>query len=108
MLPVKFLWGSVLLRGELQKYAKNSNFENFDNVHVWKLLYVIFYFPDSRRSSNNCQTWSLIAYFPDFMVRYRLTSMNGVYKTNIGCSLDQGMVENFCPLGTGLGESVGQ
>ena len=32
MLPVKFLWGSVLLRGELQKYAKNSNFENFQSA----------------------------------------------------------------------------
>ena len=32
MLPAKFLWGSVLLRGELQKYAKNSNFENFQSA----------------------------------------------------------------------------
>ena len=32
MLPVKFRWGSVLLRGDLQKYAKNSNFENFQSA----------------------------------------------------------------------------
>ena len=32
MLPAKFLWGSVLLRGELQNYAKNSNFENFQSA----------------------------------------------------------------------------
>ena len=32
MLPAKFFWGSVLLRGELQKYAKNSNFENFQSA----------------------------------------------------------------------------
>ena len=32
MLPAKFLWGSVLLTGELQKYAKNSNFENFQSA----------------------------------------------------------------------------
>ena len=32
MLPAKFLWGSVLLRGELQKNAKKSNFENFQSA----------------------------------------------------------------------------
>ena len=32
MFPAKFLWGSVLLRGELQKYANNSNFENFQSA----------------------------------------------------------------------------
>ena len=32
MLPAKFLWGSVLLRGDLQKYAKNSNFENLQSA----------------------------------------------------------------------------
>ena len=25
--------------------------------------------------------------------------MNGVYKTNIGCSLVHEMVENYCPMG---------
>ena len=32
IFPAKFLWGSVLPRGELQKYAKNSNFENFQSA----------------------------------------------------------------------------
>ena len=32
MISVEFLWGSELLRGELQKYAKNSNCENFEST----------------------------------------------------------------------------
>ena len=90
----------------------------FDNVHVWKSTCVIFhYFPDSRRNCHSCRIWNSIAYFPDFTVRYGLKkSMNGVYKTNVDCSVIQGMVENYCTLSkiqtwptihlgrTGLGE----
>ena len=32
MISAQFLWGSVLLRGELQKYAKKSNFENVESA----------------------------------------------------------------------------
>ena len=32
MISALFLWGIVLLRGELRKYAKNSNFENFESA----------------------------------------------------------------------------
>ena len=32
MILALFLWGNVLLRGELQKYAKMSNFKNFENA----------------------------------------------------------------------------
>ena len=32
MISAWFLWRSVLLRGELQKYAKNSHFENFESA----------------------------------------------------------------------------
>ena len=66
----------------------------------------------------SCQIWNLIAYFPDFTVRYGLKNLYewDVYKTNIDCSFIQGMVENYCTLSeiqpwptihlgpTGLGE----
>ena len=32
MILACFLWGSVLLRGELQKYAKKSSFDNFEST----------------------------------------------------------------------------
>ena len=32
IISTEFLWGSVLLRGELRKYAKNPNFENFESA----------------------------------------------------------------------------
>ena len=32
MILAWFLWGSVLLRGELRKYAKKSNFVNFESA----------------------------------------------------------------------------
>ena len=32
MVLAKFLWGSVLLKGELRKYEKISNFENFESA----------------------------------------------------------------------------
>ena len=32
MISALYLWWSVLLRGELRKYAKNSNFENFESA----------------------------------------------------------------------------
>ena len=32
MVSAYFLWRSMLLRGKLRKYAKNSNFENFESA----------------------------------------------------------------------------
>ena len=32
MISTQFLWGIVFLRGDLRKYAKNSNFENFESA----------------------------------------------------------------------------
>ena len=32
MISALILWGGVLLRGELRKYAKNSNFKNFESA----------------------------------------------------------------------------
>ena len=32
MVSAQFLWGGVLLRGELRKYSKNLKFENCDNA----------------------------------------------------------------------------
>ena len=35
MVPAQFLWGNVLLRGELQKYATNSKVEIFESALNW-------------------------------------------------------------------------
>ena len=32
MISANFVWGNVLLDGELQIYAKNSYFENFESA----------------------------------------------------------------------------
>ena len=32
IISTKFLWGSVLRRAELRKYAKNPNFDNFESA----------------------------------------------------------------------------
>ena len=36
MISAKFLWGNVLLTGDLQVDAINSNFENFENALYMK------------------------------------------------------------------------
>ena len=73
----------------------------FDNVHVWKLIRVLFfyYFPDSRSLSQlpNLELDSLLSRFYGSVQPKQ--SMNGVYKTNIDCSFIRGMVGNSCTLG---------
>ena len=34
-----------------------------------------YFFPDSWRSYHSCQIWNMIAYFPNFMVRYGLKNL---------------------------------
>ena len=65
-----------------------------------KSMCVIFLLiPWLSKKLSHCRIWDSIAYFPGFTVGYRLKSMNGVYKTDIDCSLIRGMVENYCTLG---------
>ena len=40
MISACFLWGNVLLRGELKTNAINSNFENFKRAHHMKSVRV--------------------------------------------------------------------
>ena len=65
----------------------------FDNVHVWNLIYVCY-----KKLSQllNSELDCLLSRFYGSVQPKK--SMNGVYKTNIDCSLIWGMVENYCTL----------
>ena len=91
----------------------------FDNVRVWKLIHMCYFLlfpwlPKKLSQLPNLELNSLLSRFYGSV--WTKKSMNGVYKTNIDCSLIRGMVENYCTLGkpqpwptidlgpTGLGE----
>ena len=65
----------------------------FNNIHVWKLIHVCFfyYFPDSKKKLSqlpNLELHSLLSRFYGSV--WTKESMNGVYKTNIDCSFYSG------------------
>ena len=75
----------------------------FDNVHVWKLIHVCYFFLLfswlSKKLSQlpNLELNSLLSRF--YSSVWTKISINGVYKTNIDCSFIRGIVENYCTLG---------
>ena len=74
----------------------------FDNVHVWKVthVWIVDYFPDSRRSSNSYRIWNSTAYFPDFTVRYGQKIYEwGCIKQILTDLFIWKMVEIYCLLG---------
>ena len=69
MIAAQFLWGSVLFRGELQKYAKNSNFENFESA--------LYSTSGSMPSIWQAATWNLgVGLLWDFFYNFWLFSEN--------------------------------
>ena len=67
----------IIQRFESSDWSKEGHMTwiIFDNVYVWKLIHVsyfFYYFPNSRRNCHICRICKSIACFPDFTVRYGL------------------------------------
>ena len=80
MILAWFLWGSVLLRGELRKYAKKSNFENFESALYSTSVSIPLKGPVAKQSSYTIDLcWSQSSQLP----WTRPKSEKSIYNDNI-------------------------